>query len=143
MDHESAIVHFFQSHGFSTEKIEEDEEEKPDFFVKDNEYAYIVELKTKSESDEKAEERKSVLLSGKIFGETEPVDSINRLSGIIKKAQSQLKNHMPEDKVFRLAWFLCSGHGSEAKMDQFEATLYGSTSIINLDESGMRPCYFF
>lgn len=143
MNHESVIFQFFQAHGFSAEKIEEYDQEKPDFFVYDNDHTYIVELKTKSESDEKAEERKAVLLSGKIYGETEPIDSINRLSGIIRKAQSQLINHMPEEKVFRLAWFLCSGHGSEAKTDQFQATLYGSTSIVDLDVSGMRPCYFF
>jgi hypothetical protein len=130
-------------HGFAIEKISEDDEERPDFLVQDEQNAYLVELKTKSESEEYLQERRDALATGRVYGEHIPVTPRNRLSGIIRKAKSQLRNHLGEEDIFRIPWLLCTGHTAEARMDQFESTLYGSASIINLDRSGMRTCYFF
>lgn len=143
MNYEPAIIHFFRTHGFEIHKISESDEERPDFLVQDEQYAYLIELKTKFESEEKKQQRKEALLKGEIYGDSIPVASNNRLSGIIRKAQSQLKGHLPDKKIIRVPWLLCSGHSAEARMDQFEATLFGSRSIVNMDEGGMRTCYFF
>ncbi len=143
MNYEPAIIEFFSTHGFEIQKISEGDEQRPDFLAQDEQYAYLIELKTKFESEEKVQQRKEVLLKGEIYGDSIPVASNNRLSGIIRKAQNQLKGHLTDKKIIRVPWLLCTGHSAEARMDQFEATLYGSRSIMNLDKGGMRTCYFF
>ena len=144
MDFEPSVKYFFETLGYEVKKIDECDEESPDFVVSDENSTYLVELKTKFAADERVEERDKTLLEGKIHGIHESIIRKNRVSGIIKKAQSQLNAHVLSDDSFRIVWLLSSGHLSEPSMHQFEATLYGTTTVCDFsDEGKCMDCFFF
>jgi hypothetical protein len=140
MDYEPVIKRFFEGLGYQVEKITEDNEESPDFFISDGMSAYVLELKTKFPSTEEVEKRKRILYSGEIHNVHEDVIGKNRLSGIIRKAGAQLKRYNDEN-VFRIVWLLATGHLAEPRMLQFEATLYGLAPIVS--SQGTGDSYFF
>jgi hypothetical protein len=67
----------------------------------------------------------------------------NRLSGVVRKAASQLASSSLGPHDFRLIWFTGTGHEAEALSEQFIATVYGMTNIIEMGSSHFRRCYFF
>ena len=140
MDYEPVIKRFFEGLGYEVEKITENNEESPDFFMSDGKSSYVLELKTKFPSTEEVEKRKQILYSGEIHNVHETVIGKNRLSGIIRKAGAQLKRYSDEN-AFRIVWLLATGHLAEPRMLQFEATLYGLAPIVS--SQGARDSYFF
>lgn len=144
MDYEPSIKCFFESLGYEVEKIDESDDESPDFLVADDNFTYLVELKTKFVSDQKKEERHKAFSKGEVHDVHEPIIRKNRFSGIIKKAQSQLNAHALSEESFRMVWLLSTGHLAEPSMEQFEATLYGSTTVCDWsDEGECMDCFFF
>jgi hypothetical protein len=144
MDYEPSIKYFFESLGYTVEKIDEGNDESPDFLVFDDSSSYIVELKTKFVAEEVLAHRQKTLSEGEIHQVMEPLAPKNRFSGIIRKAQSQLNAHHLSGESFRVVWLLATGHLAEPAMEQFEATLYGSTTVCDWsDNSECKTCFFF
>lgn len=140
-DYESKVKDWFLNHGYEINKIPETNVESPDFFITDDTSTYLLELKTKFPSEEEVNERKTVLSSGEIHNIDEIVTSKKSLSKIIWKAKNQLKNYEKEENILRLVWLLSTGHLAEPRLNQFEATLYGSTYLYSIERYG--NCYFF
>lgn len=140
MNYEQQVKNFFESLGYKVEKIKEDNQESPDFIIYDDESTYVLELKTKFPANVEIEKRKRILDSGKIFNISESVEGKNRLSGIIKKAERQLKK-FSDTNLLRIVWLLSTGHLAEPRLLQFQATLYGLATVVSSKGSG--DCYFF
>ena len=104
----------------------------------------LIEEKTKFDDLAALRERDATLNSGKIHMATTPIAPNNRLSGIVRKAVSQLQSSSREvDYDLRAIWFTGTGTLAKAKYHQFIATLYGSTSVYARDTPGLKTCYFF
>jgi hypothetical protein len=140
MNYEPVTKRFFEGLGYHVEKIIESDEQSPDFYLSDGKSSYVLELKTKFPSAEEVEKRKQILYSGEVHNVHEDVLGKNTLSGIIRKAGTQLKQYGDEN-VFRIVWLLATGHLAEPRMLQFEATLYGLAPIVSSLGSG--DSYFF
>lgn len=142
---ETTIHDVLESWGFDVEKIEENEEhESPDFVVSDARSVYLIELKTRDDDERLTQARGQALKLGKVFSEHMPLIHRNRLSGIIRKAQSQLSATTDVEVDYRLIWLAAVGRKQEAKIEQFQATLYGSTNIFELGSSEqLKTCYYF
>ena len=141
MDYELIVKNWFSNHGYEIDKIPESNEESPDFLIADDTSIYLLELKTKFPSEKEIAERRQVLSSGEIYNIDEIITFQNRLSKIIGKAKNQLKNYKVGEDVLRLVWLLSTGHLDEPRLDQFEATLYGSAYLYSIERYG--NCYFF
>lgn len=141
IDYETKVKDWFLTHGYEINKIPETNKESPDFFITDDTSAYLLELKTKFPSEEEATERETVLSSGEIYNIDEIVTHKKSLSKIIWKAKSQLKNYDTEEDILKLVWLLAAGHLAEPRLNQFEATLYGSIYLYSIERYG--KCYFF
>jgi hypothetical protein len=140
MDYEPIVKRFFETLGYQVEKIPETDEESPDFWISDDTSSYVMELKTKFPSAVEIEKRNHQLDSGEIFNINELIIRKNTLSGIIKKANDQLKS-IKEENVLRIVWLLSTGHPAEPRMLQFEASLYGLAPIVSSERTG--DCFFF
>lgn len=142
IDYEPVVKDFFIGHGYRVEKIPEGDEESPDFLISDDTSLYILELKTKFPSEMEIEERRKSLEAGEFHNIHEPIISKNTLSGIIKKAKDQLDTHKEKD-ILRIVWLLATGHIAEQRMLQFEATLYGLTTLLDWSNKRDGDCFFF
>ena len=142
MDFEPSVTHFFEQLGFKVEKILESDEKTPDFFVYDESISFLVELKTKFPSDTQIHQRRRLLEEGLFHNFSEKIIRKNKLSRIIRQASKQLINY-GEDDIFRLVFLHSTDHLEEARYHQFEAALYGSTTIVDGNSLQSRPCFFF
>ncbi len=140
MNYEPVVNQFFEKLGYKVEKIPETNDKTPDFKISDATYSYILELKTKFPSIKEIERRKSVLDSGKIHTDQEIIIGKNTLSGIIKTAKDQI-NSLLEENAFKIVWLLTTGHLAEPRLLQYEATLYGITTVVSSKRA--CDCYFF
>ena len=142
MDYEPLVQRFFIGFGYHVEKIAESDEESPDFLIFDDNSSYVLELKTKFPSEAEIEERKELLDASEIHNIQEVIMRKNRLSGIIKKATTQLRGYEEKD-ILRIVWLLATGHLAEPRLLQFEATLYGLTTLLDWSNQRGCICYFF
>ena len=142
MNYEPVVNRFFIDLGYHVEKIAESDEESPDFLIFDDTSSYVLELKTKFPSEAEIEERKELLDAGEIHNIHELIIRKNRLSGIIKKATTQLRGYEEKD-ILRIVWLLATGHIAEPRLHQLEATLYGLTTLVDWSNQRACNCYFF
>lgn len=144
MSCEELVQLFFERLGYRVERIPEADVQSPDFLILDANSSYLLELKTKIPSCEQALERRKTLEEGEFYQLNEPLIRMNRLSGIIRKAQAQLRERKHHENVLGLIWLGAIGHLAEPRMHQFEATLYGSATIVDWATRGRSGvCYFF
>src|SRR5665213_84669 len=106
----------------------------------------LIEEKEKIEDPSTGNDRESILRSGSVYGLNTALGYNNRVAGIVSKATKQLESsgaQQPHD--FRLLWLTATGFDAEARQRQTLSTLYGSTSIFDVDRQSkkMRQCYFF
>jgi hypothetical protein len=119
------------------------EKEEADFIATFNGIRVLIEEKTKEDNLKELAERNQTLKQGGIYATTLPLVRNNRLSGLITKAASQLQSSSDTTHDFRLMWFTGTGVNAQAKHEQFRATLYGLTNIIEMHSTRYRRCYFF
>ena len=134
----------FKPLGFDVEPIPTGEEERADWKVTVGAFVTLVEEKLKLDDPELLARRRAALDGGQVFSTHVPIRSDNRLSGITRKAATQIvatAPHVPHD--FRIVWFTAAGRLHEQKQMQYVATLYGSTNIFQLGQSHLKRCYFF
>lgn len=144
---EKAVGESLISHGFKVQKIQETTESKtPDFELEDsNGVKYLIEVKAKDDDPYIESARMELLRTGAIFQELAPVTFRNRMDGIVRSAANQLRCELPaESDVIRILWVVAAGRNPSAQIDQFRATLYGSTRVWSLDSrEGHRECFYF
>ncbi len=130
--------------GVTVHDIPTSKKEESDFLAIFGENKVLIEEKTKFEDPQRLKERQGVLEKGEIYASHIPIIRDNRLSGLVKKAASQLDSSSEQEHDFRLIWFTSTGRDAEAKYLQFIATLYGTTNIIEMNNLPYyRRCYFF
>jgi hypothetical protein len=143
MSQETFITQVLEHWGLTVTKIPEQQEKTPDFLAVAGESSYLIELKTKSPNPDILNQREAALNTGELFEEHIPMLPRNRFSGVIRSATDQLASYNADDAI-QLIWVHCEGHSAKTQMDQFEITLYGSTSLVDFSENGtMGDCYFF
>jgi hypothetical protein len=120
-----------------------EEKKEADFLAMFGSSSVLIEEKTKEDDPEYLAHRASELESGAVHGITIPIKRDETISGIVRAASKQLKSssNLPHD--FRLMWFTATGVTARGKFEQFMATLYGRTNILEMNASGYRRCYFF
>ena len=129
--------------GASVAPIPTSQNEESDFLATLDSTKYLIEEKTKFDDPSATVQiRRELSKSETALASTSLVQS-NRLSGIVKKAASQLLSSSDHLHDFRLVWFTATGVSAEARYHQFIATLYGSTNIVDVDDGTIRACYFF
>jgi hypothetical protein len=134
----------FKHLGFDVEQIPTGEERRADWKVTAGAFVILVEEKLKLDDPEMLAQRRMALDGGQVFPTHVPIKPDNRLSGITRKAATQIvatAPHVPHD--FRIVWFTAAGRLHEPKQMQYVATLYGSTNIFQLGQPRLKLCYFF
>ena len=129
--------------GIAVLDIPTSDKEESDFLVAVGDHKVLIEEKTKLDDPALLVQRTAALNAGRIHASSLPLVRDNRLSGLVKKATSQLQSSANQEHDFRLVWFTATGTQAEAKYLQFIATLYGTTKIFERDTSYYRTCYFF
>jgi predicted exporter len=66
-----------------------------------------------------------------------------RLSEKARDGMKQLQEFLGENSDFRLLWLHAGGRDPEIQVEQFRATLYGTTKIVDRDSSHLKHCYYF
>ena len=130
--------------GASVEPLPTSKKEESDWLATLKGCRLLIEEKTKFEDSASREARNATLAAGQVHGATLPLTHNNRISGIVRKAAGQLSstgNDIEHD--LKIMWFTGVEFDGEAKHYQFMATLYGSTRIFELNNPGLRQCYFF
>jgi hypothetical protein len=112
-------------------------ERTPDFDVSLGGAAYIVEVKTREEDEERAEAREETLKRGEVHGDSDALKRKNTISGIIAWGVDQLRSYGPAE-AFRVLWIHCGGQFGERYKHQFFNALYGTTRLYDLDDQDYR-----
>lgn len=120
-----------------------EEKKEADFLATFGSTRVLVEEKTKEDDPVYLARRASELESGEVHGITIPIRRDETISGIVRSASKQLKSSSNLTHDFRLMWFTATGVTARGKYEQFMATLYGRTNILEMNASGYRRCYFF
>jgi hypothetical protein len=143
MDAMSYAKPFLQHWGALVQEIETSDSEQSDFLASIDGAVLLIEEKTKVDNPEELAKRREALNAGQVYSSSRRLIRDNRLSGIVRKAASQLASSSSTPHDFRLAWFTSTGHQAHALSEQFIATIYGTTNIIEMGSSHFRRCYFF
>ena len=128
--------------GYSATKITEGDTKSPDFLVDGNGEKFLVELKTRLDDAETQNLIKKYLSLGEIAEFSDTTGRKNRLSRIICDAGDQLAS-LDIDVDYKLVWLMAVGENQEMKKQQFKSTLYGISTIFDLDSPHTFPCYYF
>ena len=103
----------------------------------------LIEEKTKGEDPARTAARKSKHRAGELHADTLAAVRDETVSGVIRHAAKQLASSSRLPHEFRLLWFTATGPTAQGKYEQFMATIYGRTNILEQGAQGLRRCYFF
>lgn len=103
----------------------------------------LIEEKTKEDDPVYLAKRSQELANCQVHAVTLPLCRDETLSGLVRDASRQLRSSSDKPHAFRLMWFTATGLHAEGKYEQFMATLYGGTNILELNAPGYRRCYYF
>ncbi len=103
----------------------------------------LIEEKTKEDDPEYLAKRASELEEAGIHIATLPIIRNETISGIVRTASNQLKSSSAIPHNFRFLWFTATGIHAKGKYEQFMATLYGYTNILEMNSDVYRRCYYF
>lgn len=143
MDIESYAKHILETEfGYSVEKIAEGADKSPDFLLEGHSEKLLVELKSKFDDTKVIASINEVLGKGEIAEFSDTTGRKNTISKIITDSSRQLAS-LKVDVDYRLVWLLAVGKNQKLKKDQFKSSLYGSTSIFDLESTYTFPCYYF
>jgi hypothetical protein len=141
----TAVARILRDWSFEVDEIVEAvDARRPDLRASSGSELHLVEVKAKEDDAGRDEAIQAAFARGELFREHHVLAPRNRIAGIVKHASDQLLAHPEAAAAFRLIWFVSTGHKATVFLDQVEATLYGTTNLIDLDESQWFPkCYFF
>jgi hypothetical protein len=130
--------------GIDLRPIQTANENRADFLATIADTVTLIEEKTKMDDPGAEAARKEALGAGRMHSSHIPIKPDNRLSGINRKASKQLASTAPTfTHNFRLVWCTATGSDCRGKQEQFIATVYGTTRIVELGNSTYQECYFF
>lgn len=131
-----------EAFGFKVEKISESESRTADFLVSDGEVRYLIEVKSREDDPEVIDRMQKDLDSKGATDFEDTAGRKNRLSGLIRDGVDQLAQ-TALDAEYRLLWLVGVGKHQQNSREQFEATLYGTRTIFDLECTHTYPCYFY
>lgn len=117
--------------------------QEADFLANFGGVTVLIEEKTKEDDPSYLAKRERELESGQIHAANLPLRRDETLSGLVRDASHQLHSSSDKPHDFRLMWFTATGPQAEGKYEQFMATLYGRTNILEMNMSEYRRCYYF
>lgn len=120
-----------------------EQKKEADFIASFGKVRVLIEEKTKEDDPNYLSNRAVELEKGGIHEESISLIRNETLSGIIRHATKQLLSSTDKPHDFRLMWFTATGVNAQAQYEQFIATLYGRTYIIEQNAGGYRRCYYF
>lgn len=120
-----------------------EQKKEADFIASFGESTVLIEEKTKEDDPEYLNLRAIELERGDIHSATLPMIRNETISKIVSSASRQLKSSSNLSHDFKLMWFTATGVTAQAKYEQFMATLYGRTNILEMNADGFRRCYYF
>jgi hypothetical protein len=120
-----------------------EKKQEADFLASFSGVSVLIEEKTKADDPVYLLKQSQELEGGQIHAVTLPLCRDETLSGLVRDASHQLKSSSDKPHDFRLMWFTATGAHAEGKYEQFMATLYGRTNILERNASGYRRCYYF
>lgn len=119
------------------------QKQESDFLATFSDTRVLIEEKTKEDDPSYLARRSEELEQGQIHAATLPIRRDETLSGLVRDASHQLRSSSDKSHDFRLMWFTATGPLAEGKYEQFMATLYGRTNILEMNAAGYRRCYYF
>lgn len=123
--------------GFKVDEIPETADKRADLCASDGEHTYHIEAKDKFDSD-----IIPAASQDDLYRRKDPLTHTNTISGVLRKAHTQLKGTPKADGTFQLIWFHAE---SSLQWHQAFATFYGAMSVSalypNRDKSGW--CFYF
>lgn len=119
------------------------QKQESDFLADFSGVRVLIEEKTKEDDPAYLSQRTQELEDGLIHAASLPIRRDETLSGLIRDASHQLRSSSDKQHDFRLMWFTATGPLAVGKYEQFMATLYGRTNILEMSASGYRRCYYF
>ncbi|WKN20579.1 hypothetical protein [Azotobacter vinelandii] len=120
-----------------------EQKQEADFLATFGDIRILIEEKTKEDDPGYLAHRAEELESGEIHEASFPISRNETLSGLVRDASHQLKSSSDKSHDFRLMWFTATGVHAEGKYEQFIATLYGRTNILEMNAAHYRTCYYF
>ncbi|MDP3326348.1 MAG: hypothetical protein Q8S71_22740 [Hydrogenophaga sp.] len=135
-----------QHWGIAVEDIptsDAEEKQEADFLASFGDIRVLIEEKTKEDDLTYLAKRAEELERGEIHAITLPISRNETHSGLVRDASHQLRSSLNRLHDFRLMWFTATGVHAEGKYEQFMATLYGRTNILEMNASHYRRCYYF
>jgi len=120
-----------------------EQKQEADFLATFGNSRVLIEEKTKEDDPNYLAERAEELERGEIHAATLPIARNETLSGLVRDASRQLRSSSDKPHDFRLIWFTATGVHAAGKYEQFMATLYGRTNIVEMSASHCRRCYYF
>lgn len=120
-----------------------EQKQAADFYARFGDINVLIEEKMKEDDSTYLAVRAAELETGEIHAATLPIVRNETLSGIVRSASRQLLSSSTLPHDFRLMWFTATGVHARGKYEQFIATLYGGTNILEMSSSNYRRCYYF
>jgi hypothetical protein len=129
--------------GVAVDEIPTSSKQESDFLAVFDGVRVLIEEKTKEDDPAYLAHRVKELDAGEVHSATLPLRRDETLSGLVRDASHQLRSSSEKPHDFRLIWFTATGPLAVGKYEQFMATLYGRTNILEMNASGYRRCYYF
>ena len=120
-----------------------EQKQEADFLASFGKSRVLIEEKTKEDDPKYLAKRAKQLEQGEIHATTLTLSRDETLSGLVRDASHQLRSSSDKPHDFRLIWFTATGVHAVSKYEQFMATLYGRTNILEMSASHYRRCYYF
>ncbi|NGP53250.1 hypothetical protein [Thioalkalivibrio sp. XN8] len=146
MEPEEIVVLILEHLGATVTRIPREPGKTPDFYAEIGGTRYLIELKSKGEDPIREAARNVTLGRGDIAEDHDTAERKNVISGLVADAVKQLRAFEARPVDFRLVWLLGWGRLRRLYFDQFEAALYGTTTIADFGPGAdeyARPCYYF
>lgn len=122
---------------------DKEQKKESDFLAKFGSVRVLIEEKTKEDDPVYLAQRAQELEGGRIHAATLPLRRDETLSGLVRNASRQLRSSSDKPHDFRLMWFTATGPLAVGKYEQFMATLYGRTNILEMNAADYKRCYYF
>jgi hypothetical protein len=136
--------------GLFVEKIQESCKGKtPDFLVKTDDENYLIEVKSKFDSEEEVIRQKESYERNDSHHINTKLKRNNRISKIIITACQQLQAYPDSNEYIRLVWLQTLGLSEEIQSDQILYSIYGIAYLVNnfgwksKKSPEFKECYFF
>lgn len=141
-----SVKKFLEERGFIVQDIQPKVKEglqTLDFHVEGKNSNYTIELKIKDDNPEEIKEGRKILLKGEILEKSIPAGPRNKLFGIIEDGVEQIKGYDPESKDYHILWIHSAGEDPMLHNMRFQATLFGTETLVSLRRKPLITCYYF